>query len=140
MASPYQGQVRFATLHGSILRGTNEPAYYGRGIGRCPRGAGTHGGNRVLHPRFQAVRAIEDLQWIPPAVTTLHKKIAAGAPSARPQPYLPPAGLVILVDNASKSIRTPPRNPCPSMLSMRRGGGHYPSCGCRTFGVYSVLE
>ena len=50
-----------------------------------------------------AVHAVEDLQWIPPAVTTLHKRIAAGAASAGPQPYLPPARLVILVENATKS-------------------------------------
>ena len=50
-----------------------------------------------------AIRAVEDLQWIPPAATALHKRIAAGAASAGPQPYLPPAGLVILVENASKS-------------------------------------
>ena len=33
-----------------------------------------------------AVRAVEDLQWIPPAVTTFHKRNAAGAASAGPQP------------------------------------------------------
>ena len=47
--------------------------------------------------------AVEDLQWIAPAVTTLHKRISAGATSARPKPYLPPAVLVILVENAIKS-------------------------------------
>ena len=41
-------------------------------------------------------------QWIPPAITTLHKRIAAGAASAGPQPYLPRPGL-ILVENATKS-------------------------------------
>ena len=50
-----------------------------------------------------AVRAFEDLLWIPPAVITLHKRIATGAASAGPQSYLPPAGLVILVENATKS-------------------------------------
>ena len=54
-----------------------------------------------------AVRAIKDLQCIPPAVTTLHKQIAAGGASAGLQPYLPPPGLVILVDNASKSRHGP---------------------------------
>ena len=52
---------------------------------------------------MSAVHAVGDLQCIPPAVTTLHKRIAAGAASAGPQPYLPPAGLVILIKNASKS-------------------------------------
>ena len=32
-----------------------------------------------------AVRAVEDLQWIQPAVATLYKRISAGAASARPQ-------------------------------------------------------
>ena len=50
-----------------------------------------------------AICAVEDPQWIPPAATAFHKRIAAGAASAGPQPYLPPAGLVILVENASKS-------------------------------------
>ena len=36
-----------------------------------------------------AVRAVEDLRWIAPAVATLHKRVAAGAASAGPQPYLP---------------------------------------------------
>ena len=54
-----------------------------------------------------AVCAVEDLQWIPPAVTILHKRIATGAASAGPQPYLPPTGLVILVENASKSRHGP---------------------------------
>ena len=49
-----------------------------------------------------AIRAVEDMQWIPSAITTLHKRIAAGAASARPRPYLPPAGLVILVENVVK--------------------------------------
>ena len=43
------------------------------------------------------------LQWIPPAAPALHKRIPVGAASAGPQPYLPPAGLVILVENAFKS-------------------------------------
>ena len=50
-----------------------------------------------------AVPTIEDLRWIPPAVNTLQERIAVGAGSAAPQPYLPQAGLVILVENASKS-------------------------------------
>ena len=43
-----------------------------------------------------AVRAVEDLQWLPPTVTTLHKRIAAGAASSGSQPYLSPSGLVQL--------------------------------------------
>ena len=51
-----------------------------------------------------AIRAFHDLQWIPPAVTALHKRIAAGGGvSAGPRPYLPAAGLIILVENATKS-------------------------------------
>ena len=50
-----------------------------------------------------AIRAVEDLQWIPPAATARHKRITEGADSAGRQPYLPPAGLVILSENASKS-------------------------------------
>ena len=50
-----------------------------------------------------AVRAVEDLQWLPPTVTTLHKRIAAGAASSGSQPYLSPAGLVQLVEKARDS-------------------------------------
>ena len=50
-----------------------------------------------------AIRAVEDLQRIPSAVTTLHKRITARADSVGPQPSIPPTGLVILVENASKS-------------------------------------
>ena len=50
-----------------------------------------------------AVRAVEDLQWPPPTVTTLHKRIAAGAASSGSQPYLSPAGLVQLVEKARDS-------------------------------------
>ena len=49
-----------------------------------------------------AVRAVEDLRLIPLAITTLHKRIGVGAASARSQLHLPPAGLVILVENATK--------------------------------------
>ena len=59
-------------------------------------------------PSFtSAICALEGLQWIPPAVTTLHKRIVAGVASAGPQPYLPPAGLVILGENATKSTYGP---------------------------------
>ena len=50
-----------------------------------------------------AVRAVEDLQWLPPTVTTLHQRIAAGAASSGSQPYLSPAGLVRLVEKARGS-------------------------------------
>ena len=50
-----------------------------------------------------AVRAVEDLQLLPPTVTTLHKRIAAGAASSGSQPYLSPAGLVQLVEKARDS-------------------------------------
>ena len=50
-----------------------------------------------------AVRAVEDLQWLPPTVTTLHKRIAAGAASSGSQPYLSPTGLVQLVEKARDS-------------------------------------
>ena len=50
-----------------------------------------------------AVRAVEDLQWLPPTVTTLHKRIAAGAASSGSQPCLSPAGLVQLVEKARDS-------------------------------------
>ena len=50
-----------------------------------------------------AVRAVEDLQWLPPTVTTLHKRIAAGAASSGSQPYLSPAGLVQLAEKARDS-------------------------------------
>ena len=46
---------------------------------------------------------MEDLQWLPPAVTTLHKRIAAGAVSSGSQPYLSPAGMVQLVERAKNS-------------------------------------
>ena len=49
-----------------------------------------------------AVRPVEDLQWIPPAVTILHKRIAAEAAL-----YNPPTGLVILVENVSESMYGP---------------------------------
>ena len=85
-----------------------------------------------------AVRAVEDLQWIPPGVTTLHKRIAAGAASAGPQPYLVPAGLVLLVDTASKpmyrllfgALAT------PALVCFLRVG----EVANRTSGVYPVLE
>ena len=46
---------------------------------------------------------MEDLQWLPPAVTPLHKRIAAGAASSGFQPYLSPAGMVHLVERAKNS-------------------------------------
>ena len=55
-----------------------------------------------------AIRAVENLQWILPAATALHKRLAAGGLSrTAAQPYLLPAGLVILVENASKSRHAP---------------------------------
>ena len=46
---------------------------------------------------------MEDLQWLPPTVTTLHKRIAAGAASSGSQPHLSPAGMVQLVERAKDS-------------------------------------
>ena len=57
----------------------------------------------ALRGIISAVRAVEDLQWLPPTVTTLHKRIAAGAASSGSQPYLSPAGLVQLVERARGS-------------------------------------
>ena len=57
----------------------------------------------ALRGIISAVRAVEDLQWLPPTVTTLHKRIAAGAASSGSQPYLSPAGLVQLVEKARDS-------------------------------------
>ena len=57
----------------------------------------------ALRGIISAVRAVEDLQWLPPTVTTLHKRIAAGAASLGSQPYLSPAGLVQLVEKARDS-------------------------------------
>ena len=65
---------------------------------------------RVYTPYIlmQAVRSVEDLQWLPPDVPTLNKRIEAGAGSTGPYLYLPPAGLVIiLVQNATKSRHGP---------------------------------
>ena len=52
----------------------------------------------ALRGSISAIRAVEDLQWLPPTVTTLHKRIAAGAASSGSQPYLSPAGMVQLVE------------------------------------------
>ena len=52
---------------------------------------------------ISVIRAVEDLQWLPPAVTPLHKRIAAGAASSGFQPYLSPAGMVHLVERAKNS-------------------------------------
>ena len=54
-----------------------------------------------------AIAAVEDLQWLPPSVTALHQWIAAGAGSAGLQPYLPPSGLVLLVQAAVNSKYNP---------------------------------
>ena len=84
-----------------VLRGANGPAYYCNTIveavasilaERARMGATA---SSILG-FTSAIRAVEDLQWISTAITTLHKRIAAGAASAGPQPYLPLAGLVIL--------------------------------------------
>ena len=67
---------------------------------------------------------------IPPAVTTLHKRIAAGAALSGPRPHLPPAGLVIFVGNATKSRYGPLLGALATlarlMLSGCWGGGHWP--------------
>ena len=47
-----------------------------------------------------AARAIEDLQWMCPLVTALHKRSAVGAAAIGMQPYLPPKGLTLLVERA----------------------------------------
>ena len=52
---------------------------------------------------ISAIRAMEDLQWLPPAVTPLHKRIAAGAASSGFQPCMSPAGMVQLVERAKNS-------------------------------------
>ena len=57
----------------------------------------------ALRGIISAVRAVEDLQWLPPAVTTLHKRIAAGAAKLVYQPYLSSAGMVHLVERAKNS-------------------------------------
>ena len=57
----------------------------------------------ALRGIISAIRAVEDLQWLPPTVTTLHKRIAAGAASSGSQPYLSPAGMVQLVERARDS-------------------------------------
>ena len=57
----------------------------------------------ALRGIISAVRAVEDLQWLQPTVTTPHKRIAAGAASSGSQPYLSPAGWVQLVERARDS-------------------------------------
>ena len=57
----------------------------------------------ALRGIISAIRAVEDLQWLPPTVTTLHKRIAAGAASSGSQPYLSPASMVQLVERARDS-------------------------------------
>ena len=57
----------------------------------------------ALRGIISAIRAVEDLQWLPPTVMTLHKRIAAGAASSGSQPYLSPAGMVQLVERAKDS-------------------------------------
>ena len=57
----------------------------------------------ALRGIISAIRAVEDLQWLPPTVTTLHKRIAAGAASSGSQPYLSPASMVQLVERARGS-------------------------------------
>ena len=54
----------------------------------------------VLLPRSEPWRTSSGC---PPTVTTLHKRIAAGAASSGSQPYLSPAGLVQLVEKARDS-------------------------------------
>ena len=49
----------------------------------------------ALRGIISAIRAVEDLQWLSPTVTTLHKRIAAGAASSG---FQSPAGLVQLVE------------------------------------------
>ena len=56
----------------------------------------------ALRGIISAIRAVEDLQRLPPTVTTLHKRIAAGAASSGSQPYLSLAGMVQLVERAKK--------------------------------------
>ena len=107
MASPYQGSIRFPTSCAGVLRGENGPVaeVLAGVLAEWARMGATVSSIRGF---TSAVRAVEDPQWIPPAVTTLHKRIAAGAASAGPQLYLPPIGLVILVENASESRYGPP--------------------------------
>ena len=57
----------------------------------------------ALRGNISAIRAVEYLQWLPPAITPLHKRIAAGAASSGFQPYLSPAGMVHLVERAKNS-------------------------------------
>ena len=57
----------------------------------------------ALRGIISAIRAVEDLQWLPPTVTALHKRIAAGAASSGSQPYLSPAGRVKLVERTRDS-------------------------------------
>ena len=57
----------------------------------------------ALRGIISAIRAVEDLQWLPPAVTPLHKRIAAGAASSGFQPYMSPASMVQLVERAKNS-------------------------------------
>ena len=57
----------------------------------------------ALRGIISAVRAVEDLQWLPPAVTPLHKWDRSGAPSSGSQPYLSPAGMVLLVERPQTS-------------------------------------
>ena len=57
----------------------------------------------ALRGIISAIRAVEDLQWLPPTVRTLHKGIAAGAASSGSQPHLSPAGMVQLVERARDS-------------------------------------
>ena len=104
MAPPYEGWIRFPASRAGILRGANQLAFYGRSTTKHLRVAGPHEGDRVLDVQLHVgLQAVEDLQWIPPAGSALHKTIAAGAASTGRQPYLPLASLVISVENASKS-------------------------------------
>ena len=77
-----------------------------------------------------AIRTVEDLPCIPTAATPLHKRIAAGAASSGPQLYLPPASLVILVENASKSRYGPPLGALGTLAWV---------CWHRASGLYLVL-
>ena len=65
--------------------------------------AQTGGTASALRGIISAIRAVEDLQWLPLAVTPLHKRIAAGAASSGFQPYLSPAGMVHLLEGAKNS-------------------------------------
>ena len=57
----------------------------------------------ALRGIISAIRAVEDLQWLPPAVTPVPKRTAAGAASSGLQPYLSLAGMVHLVERAKNS-------------------------------------